>query len=154
MAFISSVDVDGGVGPEVCDETLLWCAALRVATPEEAESAQEQTEVYEPAPDISDILERSTVCPPYLSLKKSISPRRVVTASRTMVESQASGVVGGLGSGSAGSVSGFGPGGQQSDIIRDCGGAFCFKDLGQVQFSQSGINKLKGSTYHRETGCR
>ena len=42
----------------------------------------------------------------------------------------------------------------QIDIIRDCGGAFCFKDLGQVQFSQSGINKLKGSTYHRETGCR
>ncbi|TNN62514.1 hypothetical protein EYF80_027317 [Liparis tanakae] len=31
----------------------------------------------------------------YLSLKKSISPRRVVTASKTMEESQASGVVGG-----------------------------------------------------------
>ena len=34
----------------------------------------------------------------YLPLKKNISPLRVLTASRTMLESQESGVVGGVGS--------------------------------------------------------
>ncbi|TNN62512.1 hypothetical protein EYF80_027315 [Liparis tanakae] len=46
----------------------------------------------------------------YLSLKKSISPRRVATASKTMEESQASGVVGGSGSSTEGSLPVFRPG--------------------------------------------
>lgn len=50
--------------------------------------------------------EQCTICLQYLSLKKSISPRRVATASKTMVESQASGVVGGVVSGSV-VLSGF-----------------------------------------------
>lgn len=51
----------------------------------------------------------STLCMCYLSLKNSISPRKVVTASKTIVESQASGVAGGSGPTTKGSLSGFGP---------------------------------------------
>lgn len=40
LAFIGSVDVDGGVGPEVCDENLLGFVALWVAPPHKAENIQ------------------------------------------------------------------------------------------------------------------
>lgn len=72
--------------------------------------------------------EQCIICLQYLSLKKSISPRRVATASKTSVESQASGVVECVGSGSSVFMSGFGPMGliklkfkaNNREIIRDC----------------------------------
>lgn len=102
-ALICSIDVDGSSGPEVCDEALLRCVALWVATPEETKNTRtfltSSSHLHSWQMDSACNLSTISDYTRHLSLKKSISPRRVVTASKTMVESQASGVVGGLGPG-------------------------------------------------------
>lgn len=101
----SSIDIIWKLRPEELDQILLCVGELWVDAPEEPEQQKSALNGQTFQKWIRNGLKRSMIyfeVHVYLSLKKSLSPRRVVAASITRSGSQALGVTGGTGSGLSG----------------------------------------------------
>lgn len=104
------IDMFWHLRPEACDELLFNSCTQRITAPEEAANkARYQRVRYDSSQLTRTCWHQQAFLSLYLPLKNMISPRSMVTASRTSLGSHLFGVTGGVGFGRLGSTSVFGP---------------------------------------------